>query len=62
LQVHGALDPTVAARSAQGSDRYVEANYQWQLIAGVGHFPHEEDPDTFTRVLLEWLDDATVDE
>ena len=28
LQVHGALDPAVAVRSAQGSDRYVEADYR----------------------------------
>ena len=28
------------------------------LMPGVGHFPHEEDPAAFTRVLLEWLRDA----
>jgi pimeloyl-ACP methyl ester carboxylesterase len=62
LQVHGALDPAVPAHSAQGSERYVEADYRWHLMAGVGHFPQEEDPDTFTRVLLEWLRDEAVDE
>jgi pimeloyl-ACP methyl ester carboxylesterase len=62
LQVHGALDPAVPAHSAQGSKRYVEADYRWHLMAGVGHFPQEEDPDTFTRVLLEWLRDEAVDE
>jgi len=52
----------VLVRSAQGSDRYVEADYRLQLMDGVGHFPHEEDPATFTRVLLEWLRDPSVDE
>jgi len=62
FQVHGALDPTVPARSALGSDRYVEADYRWNLMPGVGHFPHEEDPEAFTRLLLEWLRDLSVDE
>ena len=54
--------PPCSVRSAQGSDRYVEADYRLHLMPGVGHFPHEEDPDAFTRVLLEWLRDARVDE
>jgi pimeloyl-ACP methyl ester carboxylesterase len=62
LQIHGALDSAVSPRSAQGSNRYVEANYQWALLPGVGHFPHEEDPAAFTQVLLEWLGDPSVDE
>jgi pimeloyl-ACP methyl ester carboxylesterase len=61
LQLHGVLDPAVAVRSAQGSDRYVEADYRLHLMPGVGHFPHEEDSAEFTRVLLEWLGDARVD-
>jgi pimeloyl-ACP methyl ester carboxylesterase len=24
-------------------------------MPGVGHFPHEEDPVAFTRLLLAWL-------
>jgi pimeloyl-ACP methyl ester carboxylesterase len=62
LQVHGTLDPAVPAHSAQGSDRYVEADYRLHLMAGVGHFPHEEDPDSFTQLLLEWLRDEALDE
>lgn len=55
LQVHGALDRAVFARSAQGSGRYVDAPYRWHLLPQTGHFPHEEDPTAFTDVLLEWL-------
>ena len=55
LQVHGALDPVVHARSAAGSSRYVTAPYRWRLWEHLGHFPHEEDPATFTAELLDWL-------
>jgi pimeloyl-ACP methyl ester carboxylesterase len=61
LQIHGVRDPSVAVRSAQGSDRYVEADYRLHLMPEVGHFPHEENSAEFTRVLLEWLRDARVD-
>jgi pimeloyl-ACP methyl ester carboxylesterase len=62
LQVHGELDPAVPVRNAQGSDRYVEADYRLHVMPGVGHFPQEEDADSFTRVLLDWLSDGAVDQ
>lgn len=55
LQTHGALDPVVHARSASGSHRHVTASYQWRLWEGLGHYPHEEDPHTFSTELLAWL-------
>ena len=61
LHLHGALDPTVLPRAARGSGRYVEAPYRWRLLDGVGHFPHEEDPDTFDAELLGWLADPEPD-
>lgn len=61
LQVHGALDSSVAARSAMGSGRWVESDYRWALMPDVGHFPHEEDPATFSRLLLEWLAEGELD-
>jgi len=57
LQVHGALDRCVLPGSAMGSRRYVEAAYRWHLLPGVGHFPQEESPATFTSVLRDWLAD-----
>jgi pimeloyl-ACP methyl ester carboxylesterase len=56
LQVHGALDPSVLPATAEGSAEYVMASYRWRLIDGVGHFPHEEAPDAFTKELLAWLE------
>ncbi len=55
LQLHGADDPAVLPRTAQGSSRYVAARYEWRLLDGVGHFPHVEMPETVTGAILDWL-------
>jgi pimeloyl-ACP methyl ester carboxylesterase len=55
LQLHGALDRCVLPRTAQRSRRAVRGSYEWRLIDGVGHFPHEEAPAVVTAELLRWL-------
>ncbi|GIH70264.1 alpha/beta fold hydrolase [Sphaerimonospora thailandensis] len=62
LQLHGALDRCLLPRTAQGSSRYVAAPYQWRLIEGAGHFPHEERPDRFDADLIAWLADPKPDQ
>jgi pimeloyl-ACP methyl ester carboxylesterase len=54
LQLHGALDTCTLPRTALGSGRYVAAEYEWRLIDGVGHYPHEEAPDLVTGELVRW--------
>ena len=61
LQIHGAKDRCFLPAVAQGSGRYVDAPYRWRLLAGVGHFPHEEDPERFDDELLSWLRDPEPD-
>ncbi|MEU1392679.1 MULTISPECIES: alpha/beta hydrolase [unclassified Nonomuraea] len=61
LHLHGALDPCMLPRTAQGSSRYVAAPYRWRLFEGAGHFPHEEIPDVFDTELLGWLADPEPD-
>jgi hypothetical protein len=39
LQLHGALDTCVLPRTALGSGRYVEAQYEWRLVEGAGPLP-----------------------
>lgn len=56
LQLHGALDSCMLAATAIGSGRYVRGSYDWRLLEGVGHFPHEEAPEAVNRLLLDWLD------
>jgi pimeloyl-ACP methyl ester carboxylesterase len=54
LQLHGALDTAILPRTAQGSSRYVIAPYEWQLLDGIGHFPHVECPELVTGEVLRW--------
>ncbi|MGH3278935.1 MAG: alpha/beta fold hydrolase [Trebonia sp.] len=57
LHLHGTADPCVTPQTARGASRYVEGPYRWKLIAGAGHFPHEERPTAFDAELLGWLAD-----
>ena len=41
-------------RTAQGSGRYVIAPYEWRLLDGLGHFPHQEAPEAVTAEILRW--------
>ena len=55
LQLHGSQDQATLPRTAQGSGRYVIAQYEWRLIEGAGHFLHQETPDVVTGEILRWL-------
>lgn len=55
LHVHGALDGALLPSTARRSEDYVASSYRWHMLAGVGHFPHEEAPDVFGSLLLDWL-------
>ena len=59
LQLHGEVDRWMLARTAQGSGRYVHAQYDWRLLGGVGHFPQDEAPERITHELIDWLARAT---
>ena len=54
LQLHGALDRAVLPRTAQGSGRYVIAEYEWHMIPDVGHFPHLESPEVVSGEIIRW--------
>lgn len=53
LQLHGSLDPCLLATTAHGSGDWVHAPYELRVIDGLGHFPHEEDPELVSELLLE---------
>ena len=55
LQLHGELDRWMLARTAQGSGRYVNAEYEWRLLRGAGHFPQDEVPDLVSSEVIEWI-------
>jgi pimeloyl-ACP methyl ester carboxylesterase len=58
LQIHGALDPAILPRTAQGSGRYVSGTYEWQLLPEVGHFPQSEAPEHITGELIRWAKES----
>ncbi|MGH3384185.1 MAG: alpha/beta fold hydrolase [Nocardioidaceae bacterium] len=55
VQVFGARDPAVQLGPADPSRERVSGPYDTVLLPDVGHFPPEEDPDSFNAVLLDWL-------
>jgi pimeloyl-ACP methyl ester carboxylesterase len=54
LHLHGSLDTATLPRTALGSGRYVIADYEWHLLDGIGHFPHQEVPDLVAGEVLRW--------
>ncbi|MDP4715349.1 MAG: alpha/beta hydrolase [Candidatus Nanopelagicales bacterium] len=55
LHIHGAQDPSVLLRSAEGSGDWVPDSYEFCVLDDVGHFPQEEAPEQFDAVVLAWL-------
>ena len=55
LQVHGALDGSMAPATAQGAERYLQGSHRWRLLEGVGHFVHEEAADTVSAEIVDFL-------
>ena len=55
LQVHGADDPYLTARTAAVSRRWGGPHLRHEVLAGTGHFPHAERPAATTSLLLDFL-------
>ena len=54
LQLHGDVDGCVLPSTAQGSGRYVTAEYEWRVLDGVGHYPQNEVPNLVSGELIRW--------
>lgn len=54
MQLHGDFDTCVLPGTALGSGRQVNADYQWRLLTGVGHFPQQEVPEQVSEELIRW--------
>jgi pimeloyl-ACP methyl ester carboxylesterase len=55
LQVNGAHDPVVRRSAVEAAASHVTGPLDDVVIAGSGHFPHEEAPTEFRDALLGWL-------
>jgi pimeloyl-ACP methyl ester carboxylesterase len=60
LHLHGSEDSAVLPRTAHGSGRHVTAEYEWRLLDGVGHFPHQEAPKVVTAEILRWAGNGSA--
>ena len=58
LHVLGRSDGSILPTSSDGSEEYVTGRYERVDMAGVGHFPHEEDAKRFNQLLVPWLDEV----
>jgi pimeloyl-ACP methyl ester carboxylesterase len=54
LHLHGDFDTCVLPSTAQGSGQYVTGQYEWRVLDGVGHFPHNEVPEFVSGELIRW--------
>lgn len=53
--VYGDADPALPTDRDDGSGSRVLGRYERRVLAGVGHFPGEEQPEVFNELLLQWL-------
>lgn len=60
IQIHGAVDPYLLPSTAQASRTWLLPRTAYHSLAGVGHFPHHEAPDTVTDLLLGFLADNPI--
>ncbi len=54
LHLHGDVDTCVLSSTARGSGQYVTGPYEWRVLDGVGHFPHNEVPELISGELIRW--------
>ena len=54
LHLHGDFDTCILPSTAQGSGQYVTGDYEWRVLDGVGHFPHNEVPELISGELIRW--------
>lgn len=54
LQLHGDVDTCILPGTAQGAGTYVTGRYEWRVLDGVGHYPHDEVPELVSGELIRW--------
>lgn len=55
LQIHGADDPCLLVRTAEASRRWAGPGHRLEVLPGIGHFPHQEDPLVVNEMLAAFL-------
>jgi pimeloyl-ACP methyl ester carboxylesterase len=55
LSIHGQEDPLVPLAAMAAAEKWVEARHDLISLPGVGHLPHEEDPEVVSTAIIDWL-------
>jgi pimeloyl-ACP methyl ester carboxylesterase len=55
LSVHGQEDRVLPIEAVIAAQRWARGRHEVISLPGVGHLPHEEDPDACNDALLRWL-------
>nr|WP_042198086.1 alpha/beta hydrolase [Kibdelosporangium sp. MJ126-NF4]CEL23186.1 Epoxide hydrolase [Kibdelosporangium sp. MJ126-NF4]CTQ94349.1 Epoxide hydrolase (EC 3.3.2.9) [Kibdelosporangium sp. MJ126-NF4] len=55
LRIHGAKDPLILPATARASQRWLDTDAPLHILADIGHYPHEEAPDSVNKTLKTWL-------
>ncbi|MFE9743963.1 alpha/beta fold hydrolase [Saccharothrix saharensis] len=55
LQLHGALDPVVLESTAADSTMWTGVRSAYHVLPELGHFPHQEAPNTTSRLITDFL-------
>jgi pimeloyl-ACP methyl ester carboxylesterase len=55
LHLHGAADGCISYDMGAGQARYFKSEFHSEPLAGLGHFPHLEDPQHVAQTILDFI-------
>jgi pimeloyl-ACP methyl ester carboxylesterase len=55
LYLHGTTDGAFGVEGMQHTERYLSAQSRVEILDGVGHFLHLEDPAKVNRLIVDWV-------
>jgi pimeloyl-ACP methyl ester carboxylesterase len=55
MMIHGRDDGCIGAELLEGMEKFFPKGLRTEIIAGAGHFVHQEKPDAVNRLILDFL-------
>lgn len=57
LHVEGAEDSIWLKSTVEGAEALTVGSYSYKELPGIGHFPHEENPQAVIKLIKDWLEE-----